>query len=182
MINEKETTKISKLLSLVLRHQPDYLGITLDEAGWTDVVILMEKAADAGVRFDLAVLKHVVETNNKKRFAFNDDFTKIRANQGHSVEVELGYSPQTPPEMLYHGTGSGAVESIRKTGLEKRSRQHVHLSHETETAINVGQRHGKPVVFVVRALEMHNDGFAFFLSDNGVWLTDHVPVKYLELR
>ena len=179
MLPEKEITKISKFLSLVLRHQPETIAISLDKNGWVSVDKLIQKSNAAGVKFDFAMLKHVVATNNKKRFSFNESLDKIRASQGHSVEVELGYESQMPPEILYHGTGINNVASIFLTGLEKRQRQHVHLSRDTETAIKVGIRHGKPAIFEVYSLQMHIDGFKFFLSDNGVWLTDSVPSKYL---
>jgi len=180
MTNEKQLTQISKFLSLVLRHQPETIGIQLDQNGWTDVNELIEKANNYGVTFDREILNHIVATNSKKRFSFNEHLDKIRASQGHSVEIELGYTNQTPPEILFHGTGEKSVHSILETGLEKRSRQHVHLSSDLETAIKVGQRHGKPFVFKVLAGQMHNDNFQFFVSDNGVWLTDYVPVKYLK--
>lgn len=179
MLFEKETTRISKFLSLVLRHQPETIGIELDDNGWTDVNTLIEKSNQAGVKFDFEVLKHVVDTNSKKRFAFNDSFELIRASQGHSVDVELGYTPQTPPAILYHGTAVKNIASILASGLEKRERHHVHLSADTETAIMVGQRYGKPFVFEVDAAKMHADGFPFFISENGVWLTDGVPAQYL---
>ena len=172
--------QISKFLSLILRHKPETIGIQLDENGWADVKTLIEKSSEHGVQFSMEDLKHIVETNSKKRFAFNDTFNKIRASQGHSIEVDLGYISKHPPEILYHGTGEKSVHSILNTGLEKRNRQHVHLSNDIETAIKVGQRHGKPFVFIVLAEQMHNDQFEFFLSENGVWLTDHVPVKYLK--
>lgn len=127
------------------------------------------------------ILKHVVGTNSKKRFAFNETLDKIRASQGHSVTIELGYINQKPPEILFHGTGEKSAKSILSTGLEKRNRQHVHLSNDIETAIKVGQRHGKPVVFKVLAQQMYIDKFEFFFSDNGVWLTDNVPTKYLKI-
>lgn len=180
MISEKETVKISKFLSLVLRHKPEEIGIELDSNGWTDVQKLIEKTNDANVPLTLEILKHVVTTNPKQRFAFNDNFEKIRANQGHSVEVELGYEPKTPPVILYHGTGEKFVASIRQEGLLKQSRHHVHLSADIDTALKVGQRHGKPFVFEVLSAEMHADNFKFFLSDNGVWLTDFVPARYLK--
>jgi putative RNA 2'-phosphotransferase len=180
MISEKQITHISKFLSLVLRHQPETIGIQLDHSGWTDIDELIEKANSYGVKFDREVLNHIVATNSKKRFAFNDTLNKIRASQGHSVEVELGYTNQKPPEILFHGTSEKFVHSIFKTGLEKRGRQHVHLSKDLDTAIKVGQRHGKPFVFKVFAEQMYNDNFRFFISDNGVWLTDNVPTKYLK--
>src|SRR6185437_2977524 len=147
MISEKQITHISKFLSLVLRHQPETIGIELDQNGWTDVNLLIEKANIYGIQFDKKTLKHVVETNSKKRFDFNETLDKIRASQGHSVEIELGYSNQKPPKILFHGTGEKSVKSILDAGLKKRSRQHVHLSSNFETAIKVGQRHGKPFVF-----------------------------------
>lgn len=171
---------ISKFLSLVLRHQPETIGIQLDNNGWTDVNELIEKANNYGVKFDRETLSHIVATNSKKRFAFNDTLDKIRASQGHSVEIELGYTNQKPPEILFHGTAEKFVQSILDTGLEKRNRQHVHLSSDLETAIKVGQRHGKPFVFNVLAEQMYNDNFQFYISDNGVWLTDNVPTKYLK--
>lgn len=180
MLPDKQLTHISKFLSLVLRHQPETIGIQLDEQGWAGIEELLEKANHYGVRFDREILNHIVASNPKKRFAFNDTHDKIRASQGHSIDIELGYSNQRPPEILYHGTGEKSVQSITATGLEKRSRQHVHLSSDPETAINVGQRHGKPYVFKVLAEKMYLDNYPFFLSANGVWLTDHVPPAYLK--
>ena len=180
MISNKQVITISKFLSLVLRHKPETIGIQLDENGWTDVKILIEKSNSNGVPIDFEILKHIVETNSKKRFAFNETLDRIRASQGHSIEIELGYKNQKPPEILYHGTGEKSVTSIQNTGIEKGSRQHVHLSGDIETAIKVGQRHGKPFVFEVLSEQMYTDGLEFYLSDNGVWLTDHVPVKYLK--
>lgn len=180
MISEKEITHISKFLSLVLRHQPQTIGIQLDQNGWTDIKELLEKANNHGVQLDREVLNHIVATNSKKRFAINDALDKIRASQGHSIEIELGYINQKPPEILFHGTGENSVQSILAKGLEKQSRQHVHLSSDIETAIKVGQRHGKPFVFNVLAEQMYNDNFVFFISDNGVWLTDCVPPNYLK--
>lgn len=180
MLPDKQLTHISKFLSLVLRHQPETIGIQLDKQGWAGIEELLEKANHYGVRFDREILNHIVASNPKKRFAFNDTYDKIRASQGHSIDIELGYSNQRPPEILYHGTGEKSVQSITATGLEKRSRQHVHLSSDPETAIKVGQRHGKPYVFKVLAEKMYLDNFPFFLSANGVWLTDHVPPAYLK--
>ncbi|WP_460972714.1 RNA 2'-phosphotransferase [Spirosoma migulaei] len=175
MISEKENTRISKLLSLVLRHRPTLLGIELDTNGWTDVDTLLSKA-----QIDRPTLDHVVDTNNKKRFSFNDDKTRIRANQGHSVEVELGYKAELPPKLLYHGTGSTSVTYILRMGLEKRKRHHVHLSSDSETAYKVGQRHGVPVVLEIDAEQMSKDNIEFYLSANGVWLTEQVPPKYIK--
>ncbi len=180
MNKEKAEIKISRFLSLVLRHKPETIGIVLDENGWTDVQVLIEKIAKSGTTLTLENLKHIVETNPKKRFAFNDTFDKIRASQGHSVEVELGYCAQIPPTILYHGTGQKSVDSIREKGIQKRERHHVHLSADVKTAIQVGQRHGKPFVFEVLAEQMYQDNFIFYLSENGVWLTEFVPVNYLK--
>jgi putative RNA 2'-phosphotransferase len=179
MLTEKETTRLSKFLSLVLRHQPELIGIKLDEQGWVAVNELLQQAGAHGNDITPEVLNHIVGTNAKKRFAFDDTRQKIRASQGHSVEVELGYEPQTPPDVLYHGTGSKSVEAILQTGLEKRSRQHVHLSSDLETAMKVGQRHGEPVVLVVAAGEMHRLGHKFCLSENKVWLIDFVPTDFI---
>ncbi|NOS93247.1 MAG: RNA 2'-phosphotransferase [Cyclobacteriaceae bacterium] len=181
MPNEKELTHISKFLSLVLRHQPETIGIHLDPQGWVAVSELLEKSAQHGMAIDRPTLNTIVQTNSKKRFAFNEAGDMIRASQGHSVVVELGYSSKQPPDILFHGTGENSVASILATGLEKRERQHVHLSSDVETAVKVGQRHGKPMVLKIRAAQMYHDQFSFYLSDNGVWLTDHVPVKYIEL-
>ena len=180
MISEKQTSHISKFLSLVLRHQPETIDIQLDQNGWADVNELIEKANKYGIKLDRETLNHIVETNSKKRFAYSDSLDKIRASQGHSIEIELGYTNQKPPEILYHGTGEKSVQAIIHKGLEKRNRQHVHLSGDIETALKVGQRHGKPFIFKILAGQMFNDNFQFYISDNGVWLTDNVPTKYLK--
>lgn len=180
MVTDKELTHISKFLSLVLRHKPETIGIELDEQGWTDIEALIARSNEHGIRFDREVLMQVVETNAKKRFAVSESGDKIRASQGHSVSVELGYTSQRPPDILYHGTGAQSVASILERGLEKGSRHHVHLSSDRATAEAVGRRHGKPYLFVVPAGKMYEDGFGFYLSDNGVWLTEHVPVQYLQ--
>ena len=176
----KTEVQISKFLSLVLRHKPETIGIQLDQNGLADVDTLLEKTNKYGIKLDKKTLIHVVETNSKKRFAFNEGLDKIRASQGHSIDVELGYTNQKPPEILYHGTGEKSVGSILEKGLEKRNRRHVHLSGDVETAVNVGRRHRTPVVFKVLAGKMYEEGFEFFLSDNGVWLTDNVPANYLD--
>lgn len=178
-MGEKQLVQLSKCLSLVLRHQPEKIGIILDEQGWTNVDELLFKMNQAGMTISKELLVHLVETNPKKRFAFNDTQDMIRASQGHSIDIQLGYVNQRPPVLLYHGTAETSVQSILTTGIDKRSRQHVHLSSDRATAQQVGQRHGKPSMLLVDAERMFNDGFEFFLSDNGVWLTDHVPVAYL---
>jgi len=134
-----------------------------------------------GRTLDRETLKYVVDTNAKKRFAFDESQQKIRASQGHSFNVDLGYQPETPPEYLYHGTGEKSVEEILHTGLEKRGRRHVHLSSDIETAKQVGGRHGNPAIFKVLAGQMNKQGHSFYLSDNKVWLTDAVPTEFLQL-
>jgi len=178
----KHIHQISKFLSLVLRHKPETIGVQLDESGWVNVDVLLEKTNAYGIRINLEMLKQIVETNAKKRFAFNESMDRIRASQGHSVAVELGYINQKPPEILFHGTAEKNVESILKTGIVNGTRQHVHLSADMETATKVGQRHGKPVIFIVSAVEMFNDDHVFFFSENGVWLTNFVPVEYLKIN
>jgi putative RNA 2'-phosphotransferase len=177
----KDLVRISKFLSLILRHKPEELGLELDAAGWVPVNDLLEAAAFRGVKFSREQLDEVVRTNDKKRFAFSADGRMIRANQGHSVEIDLGYEPVAPPPVLYHGTVERFLPSIREQGLIKGNRHHVHLSPDAETAVAVGKRRGKPVVLKVSSGQMQADGFAFYLSANGVWLTDHVPAKYLDL-
>jgi putative RNA 2'-phosphotransferase len=179
MLAKDETTKISKALSYVLRHNPASAGIKLDENGWASVDELLSKLMVGGNAISPEVLKHVVDTNNKKRFSFNDDFTKIRASQGHSIEVDLNYAESAPPAILYHGTTEKFLPAILKTGLQKISRHHVHLSNDIETAINVGQRRGKPVVLAIKSGEMFEEGHSFYKSDNGVWLTESVQVEFI---
>lgn len=170
---------ISRLLSKVLRHKPESIGLTLDKNGWADVDFILEKIEG----LDMELLEDIVETNNKKRFSFNDDKTKIRANQGHSVEgVELDLKKITPPFELYHGTSVDTVPLILKDGLKKMNRHAVHLSVDTDTAANVGSRKGKHTILVVEARRMHVDGYEFFISENGVYLTDNVPPKYIKKR
>ena len=178
-MNKKTQTKLSKFLSLVLRHQPQTIGITLSEQGWVDTQTLIEKMNEYGKPINMDTLSMIVETNAKKRFAFNADQSRIRANQGHSVDIDLGYVQKTPPNILYHGTAQQNIDSIFKIGVDKRNRHHVHLSQEIDTAYKVGQRHGKPIILHVLAKEMHGVGFKFYESDNKVWLTDHVPVEYI---
>lgn len=165
----------SKHLSKVLRHDPGSVGLKLDAAGWVSVIDLLP-----AMRLTMSELEEVVANNNKKRFEFNEDRTRIRASQGHSVEVDLGYEEKRPPEVLYHGTSESAYRAIVVHGIRKMSRQHVHLSADKETARSVGARHGKPVVLIVEALRMHMVGHRFYLSTNGVWLTDNVPAAFFE--
>jgi putative RNA 2'-phosphotransferase len=171
--------QLSKFLSFVLRHKPEAIGLALDPQGWASIHELIEKGNAAGTRFDREDLLHVVETNDKKRFSVSTDGQRVRAAQGHSVSVQLGLLPQEPPPVLYHGTATRFVASIRSEGLKPQARQQVHLSVDESTARRVGQRHGKPHIFQVNALSMHANGFKFYLADSGVWLTDHVPPEFL---
>lgn len=176
---EKRLVKISKFLSLVLRHQPETIGVCLDGEGWIDVDTLLVACENAGTPIAKQDLLTVVATSEKQRFALRDG--RIRANQGHSIAVDLGLQAKESPEYLYHGTAERFLPSIQAGGLKKMSRQHVHLSADIETAVKVGQRHGRAIVLVVAASAMHAAGQAFFLSENGVWLTEAVPWQYLEL-
>lgn len=178
-MKEKEIKTASKFLSLILRHQPDTIGLELDKNGWASVEELIEKANINGHSFSRELIETVVSTNDKKRFAFNEDRARIRASQGHSLKVELDLQIQEPPEHLYHGTISENIKDIKSSGLKKMSRQHVHLSKDEETARKVGSRRGKPVILIVKALEMYKTGSVFYISENGVWLTDEVPQQYI---
>lgn len=180
-MDEKRKTKISKFLSLILRHKPETIDIKLDENGWVDVKELLEKSARKGNAFTREELETVVETNDKKRFTFDDSGEKIRANQGHSIEVEIDFEEKTPPEILYHGTAEKNVEAILQNGLQKMQRHHVHLSADTETAKSVGTRYGKPVIFKIETEKMLAENFKFSVSANGVWLVESVPAKFLEI-
>jgi putative RNA 2'-phosphotransferase len=179
-MNEKETIRTGKFLSLVLRHEPERVGLQLGEAGWVGVTELLDAVNRHGVALTLDQLKHIVATSDKKRYAFSDDGSQIRANQGHSVEIDLQYPPQTPPEILYHGTATRFLDGIRQHGLQKMERHDVHLSAETKVTVQVGSRHGKPVLLVIRAGEMHRAGHVFRCSTNGVWLVENVPVQFIE--
>ena len=170
----------SKFLSLVLRHKPEEIGITLDPQGWANLDELIQQANAKGAELTRDVVLEIVATNDKKRFALTSDGQRIRANQGHSAAVDLNLPPQEPPANLYHGTATRFSQSIRENGLLPGSRQHVHLSLAKATAIEVGSRHGHPVVLTVRASEMHRDGHEFYVSANGVWLTASVPTRYLD--
>lgn len=176
---DKKLVKISKFLSLVLRHKPETIGLSLDQGGWARVDELLAAANRAGVPLDKEVLQQVVEQNDKQRFAFSQDQIMIRASQGHSIPVNLDLEPIVPPQFLFHGTATRFIASIKKRGLISRGRQYVHLSPDEPTAVKVGQRHGKPVVLTIRAGRMHETGCRFYLSANGVWLTDKVPVEYI---
>lgn len=170
----KNYTKTSKFLSLVLRHRPEKIGLTLMDGGWASVGELL-----SGMNMTMEDLEYIVETDEKQRYSFNENKTLIRANQGHSVDVNMHFIPKQPPEFLYHGTGEKNLGSILAEGITKQSRQYVHLSSDVDIAIKVGERHGHPVVLLVNSGDMYRDLYEFYLSENGVWLTDSVPNKYI---
>lgn len=172
--SKKTIIEKGKFLCLILRHKPEEINLKLDKHGWANVKELLLKTKF----ISLDELNEIVETNNKKRFEFNEDKTLIRACQGHSINVEMDYKPQCPPDILYHGTATKFLESIFKNGILKGKRQYVHLSINTETALNVGERHGNPVVLKINAKQMFDDGINFYCSNNGVWLTDYIDTKY----
>lgn len=176
-----ELISTGKFIALILRHKPETIGITLDEHGWANVDDLIAGIQRTRPGFNMDILEEIVRTNNKRRYSFNADHTKIRANQGHSIPVDVELREAVPPEILYHGTGEKAVSSIIEQGLLPGNRLHVHMSTDIQTAITVGTRHGKPFVFRVQARHMQEDGFRFFLSENGVWLTKTVPPAYLSI-
>jgi putative RNA 2'-phosphotransferase len=176
----RKLVRISKFLSLVLRHKPETIGLSLDQGGWARVDELIVASNRSGVPLDEGLLQEVVEQNDKQRFAFSDDGLRIRASQGHSIPVELGLEPLVPPEFLYHGTATRFLQSIRRQGLAPGRRNQVHLSPDERTAVRVGQRHGNPVVLTVQAGRMYANGFTFYLSANGVWLTERVPAEYIK--
>ena len=171
--------RTSKFLSKVLRHAPGIIGIALDESGWTSVDGLIAAANRRGITIDRELLMEVVATNDKRRFSLSEDGSMIRANQGHSVQVDLGLEAVRPPDVLYHGTADRFLASIEAKGLVAGRRHHVHLSLDSQTATKVGSRHGEPVVLTIDAARMWSDGHVFYCSANGVWLTDQVPVDYI---
>ncbi|MDR1064736.1 MAG: RNA 2'-phosphotransferase [Azoarcus sp.] len=177
----KQHTEISKFLSFVLRHKPEAIGLTLDAEGWVDIDSLIACATQSGQTLTQSLLQEVVETSDKKRFTVSEDGLRIRAAQGHSTQsVAIMHVEKQPPEFLYHGTATRFLNSIREQGLLPGSRHYVHLSEDEQTATTVGQRYGKPIVLKVKALLMAEQGFKFYLADNGVWLTDQVPIKFIQ--
>lgn len=172
----KRLKSASKHISYVLRHRPDAIGLHVDKHGWARIADLIEKS---DIELTRNIVEDIVRTSDKQRFSISSDGARIRANQGHSFAVDLGLMPRQPPDLLFHGTAGKNLESIRAKGLERRTRQHVHLSSDQDTAILVGQRHGRPIVLKVQAGRMHASGHDFFLSENGVWLTEAVPTRFL---
>lgn len=178
----KDLLKTSKFMSLVLRHKPEEIGLALDQQGWANIDELIEKAGRHGMALTRELIAEVVATSDKQRFALDADGQRIRANQGHSIEVDLGLAPSEPPPVLFHGTAETSVAAIRAEGLKAGQRQHVHLSPDEDTAIKVGKRHGRPVVLRIAAGRMRESGHVFFLSTNGVWLTEAVPVQFIAFQ
>jgi putative RNA 2'-phosphotransferase len=176
---DRDLISTSKFLSLVLRHSPEEFGLRLDEEGWVEIDELLAAASRSGRKLARSLLERVVRENDKLRFTLSSDGRRIRANQGHSVAVDLGLQPVEPPELLYHGTVAKFLDSIRASGLVRGTRQYVHLSPDVETARKVGQRRGQPVILVVETGRMWQDGHLFYRSENGVWLTEQVPPEYL---
>lgn len=174
-----ELVRLSKFLSLVLRHRPERIQLALDAQGWAEIAQLIQLSEMGGMRFTRDQLLQVVQGNDKQRFTLSEDGLRIRAAQGHSIDVELGLAPKMPPDILFHGTATRFLAAILVEGLKPRSRQHVHLSADIETAVRVGQRHGKPVVLQVNAARMHQQGREFWQAENGVWLADAVPAEFL---
>ena len=175
--------KISKFLSLLLRHSPQAIHLNMDENGWVSTEQLIENAKKyRNMNLSFELINRVVETDDKQRFIISDDKTKIRANQGHSINVDLQLEEKVPPDILYHGTASRFYDSIMRDGIRSMSRQYVHLSLTEQIATQVGKRHGEPVILKISSGKMHEDGIKFYLSENKVWLVSHVPVEYIEVR
>jgi len=174
-------TQTSKFLSYVLRHEPHSIGLSLDREGWAEIDALIEGARESGRPLDRELIRAVVASNDKQRFALSEDGNRIRAVQGHTnQDVAIAYEAKTPPSVLYHGTATRFLASILAEGLRPGQRHHVHLSERVDTATEVGRRYGEPVILSVDAQAMHRDGYAFFQADNGVWLTEKVPVQFLQ--
>ncbi len=179
-MKKMKNDSLSKFISLILRHHPEAVNIQLDEHGWADVEELIAGIKKTGKRINRELLEEIVRTDQKQRYSFNEDKTLIRANQGHSISVDVELKELEPPALLYHGTAVGFLDSIQKEGLKPMGRLYVHLSKDVETALNVGRRHGKPVVLKIRSGDMYRDGQLFYMSENGVWLTKRVDTKYFQ--
>lgn len=180
LLLESKDVELGKFISLILRHKPQVIGITLDQNGWADTQELLAGINASGRYIDMEILERIVRENNKKRYSFNEDKSRIRANQGHSISVNVEMKEMTPPDELYHGTADRFLDSIREKGILKMNRQYVHLSADAETAKIVGKRHGKPVVLVIDTKKMAEDGYTFCLSDNGVWQSEDIKWEYVK--
>lgn len=173
--------KLSIFISLILRHKPETIGIKLDDYGYADVNELIEKINNTGRNINIEILEQIVKEDNKQRYSFNDDRSKIRANQGHSINVDVELKELEPPEYLYHGTATRFLDNIKNEGIIKQSRLYVHLSRDIDTAIKVGKRHGTPVILKINTGKMYENGYKFYLSENNVWLCEYIPFKYVEI-
>lgn len=176
----QELTRCSRFISRALRHEPALLGISLDPEGWASVTDLLKGLKASGFPINRIMLHAIVKEDKKGRYSLSPDKRKIRANHGHSVEVNLGLEPRLPPTLLYHGTARANIQSIKKQGIRRQERLYVHLSPDEETAMNVGRRHGHAVVLPVRAALMNSQGFRYFRSDTGIWLTKEVPASFID--
>lgn len=183
IMNKKRLMNISKYISLILRHKPEVIGMSLDKHGWAEVEQLINGIKQQYAEFDMEILEEIVRTDSKQRYSFNQDKTLIRANQGHSVNVDVELKEQMPPSILYHGTGGKYMDSIKEQGLVGKTRLYVHLSCDLDTAKAVGKRHCKsnesPILLRIDTKQMYEDGFQFYVSENKVWLTKEVPIKYI---
>ncbi|WP_455684251.1 RNA 2'-phosphotransferase [Thomasclavelia sp.] len=175
-----DLVKMGKYISLILRHKPELINLKIDEHGWANVDDLLKGINNNGRYISKEILDIIVNTNNKKRYQYNNDHTKIRANQGHSIKVDVELQEKVPPNILYHGTAQKYLDKIRESGIRKMNRLYVHLSKDIETAINVGKRHGQPIVLVINTEAMIKDGFKFYYSNNGVWLCDDIDYSYVK--
>jgi len=178
-MNQKQLKQVGKFISLILRHEPQKIGLQLDSAGWASVNQLLVGLKSKNFEISLAQLQELVASNDKQRYSFNDDQTQIRANQGHSLKLDLQLEAREPPAVLYHGTATRFLDAIREQGLLKGNRHHVHLSTNEDTARQVGSRHGQPIILKIASKDMHESGHLFYCSENMVWLTDHVPVAFI---
>ena len=176
---KNDDTSLSKFISLILRHKPEEIGITLDRHGWADTAQLIKGIRSTGRRIDTETLERIVRNDEKQRYSFSENGKKIRANQGHSIPVEVEMRTAVPPARLYHGTAEKALESIMQNGILKMNRLYVHLSGDIETAFKVGSRHGKPVVLIIDTAAMSSDGYVFKISENGVWQSENIPQMYI---
>ena len=180
--NKKYYIKCSKLISLILRHKPETINVTLNKNGFLDVTSLLDGLKLKNFEISLSDLEYIVENDNKQRFLFSSDHKSIRANQGHSLEVDLELLPKVPPKTLYHGTADRFLDAIMLTGIQKMNRQYVHLSSDINTATLVVSRHGVPIILKIDTLSMLKDGYCFYLSENNVWLTSNISPKYIEIQ
>lgn len=172
--------RLSVFISLILRHKPETIGIKLDDYGYADVNELIEKINNTGRNINIEILEQIVKEDNKQRYSFNDDRSKIRANQGHSINVNVELRELEPPRFLYHGTATRFLDNIKKEGIVSKSRLYVHLSNDIDTAVQVGKRHGVPVVLKINTGKMYENGYKFYLSENNIWLCKYIPFEYVE--